>query len=94
MRRALLAWEFWIPPILAIVAIASFVWLMSHNQDLMRQSQIDRATQVHAEQVTERVTTQIQSLAGEVRALRGEVKTNTRDIKTNKASADAEPHRP
>lgn len=44
LRDAFFHWEFWIPPILAVVSIGVIAWLLNHNQDLLRQHQIDSAT--------------------------------------------------
>lgn len=78
MRRSLLAWEFWVPPLLAIVTIGAMLWLFNHNQDLLRQKQIDDATKVQVEQVASK----IQALVSEIGTLREQVKSNARDVKS------------
>lgn len=76
LRKAYLTWEFWIPPLFAVVAVTSMVYLLNHNQDLLRQNQIDKASKIQVEQVN----TQIQSLTSEIHELRTKVQANSKDM--------------
>ena len=94
LRTAYLSWEFWVPPLLALITIGAMMWLFSHNQDLLRQHQIDAATKVQVEQTkhqVEQVTAKIQGLASEVRELRDKVQVNTRDVRAVKKEQEARP---
>ena len=82
LRRAYMSWEFWVPPLLAVVAIGAMMWTLSANQDLLRQRQIDAAGKVQVEQVTAK----IQALTSEVRELRDKVQVNTQDVREVKES--------
>lgn len=77
LRTAYLTWEFWIPSVLAVAAIGTIIWLFSHNQDLLRQKQLDHATHVQVQQVT----TQIQALSGEVKDLSRKVQQNAKEVR-------------
>ena len=81
MRQFLTAWEFWVPPIAAFIAIASLFWLFSHNQDLLRQQQIDQATI----QQTKHLDVQVQGLMQEVKALKNEVGSARHELKEERA---------
>ena len=90
LRTAYLSWEFWIPPLLAVIAIGSMVWILSHNQDLLRQHQIDSS----AKSQVDVLGGQIQGLTSEVRELKAKVQVNSRDIREAKDALGPEPARP
>lgn len=81
LRTAYLTWEFWIPPALAVLVFSSLVWLMMHNQDLIRKAQFAEQTKVQVQHVTN----QIQSLTGEVHELRTQVQKNAKEVREVKA---------
>lgn len=80
MREFILAWEFWIPPLLAMVAIGCIVWLFSHNQDLLRQKQIDEAALTS----TQHLDAKIERLQGVVQKLQQDVSDNSRAIEAKR----------
>lgn len=72
MRASLIAWEFWVPPTLAMIAVACIVWLLNHNQTLIHQRYIDQAAlfQMH------HADGQIEALKADVARLRETVEYN------------------
>lgn len=76
MREFLFAWEFWIPPILALLAIGCWIWIANHNQDLLRQNQIDKSALMQIEHTDRK----IQALADSVGRIEAEVKKNKAEV--------------
>lgn len=75
-------WIYWLVPTLAAIGVGSYIWLLSHNQDLLRQQQIDRA----AIQQTQHLDAKVQGLMQEVKELKRDVIQGKAELRAEKAA--------
>lgn len=83
MRQFLTAWEFWVVPLLAVVAIGCLMWMLNHNQDLRREQQFTQSTVATAQRLAIDVKAHNDAQSAQLREQVGELK---REMEINRTT--------